>query len=445
MIMRLFILLLFFPLISSTQSLKIGTYQSIDNVSFDENSLSLNVFKNDTLLSIDLNSFKNYATQIKFPKGFDIKSYKTLILKQGLFFVSVGGGIVYQLKENEIVRIDNSFNHKMQINSSVFTHNDTIFKYGGYGFWSVRNFFTYFDTLTNEWELYGHPDKSRKIPKGTFNNSFLKTKDNIYFFDGQQMIENDRFKNITSNELWEYNFITQQWNFKGTNKKLMKHYFIKGKDYFLNITNSEIEKYDILNNSIKKYRKSILANTIFIGLPSYIFDSKVYYFSFNDGDVFLNVTNLKAIFGEKISETKFYKNSVHWVWFFIKFIVIPLLLVLLLYFGNKFIKSRNKVKFLRNGVKYKNNFAELDKESLIILQKIIENKEVSSNEILKIVEHPQYSPAHNERLKVQKIEQLNAKLGILLNISKPVIVTKKSDIDRRIRLYVISKSVISLF
>ena len=125
--------------------------------------------------------------------------------------------------------------------------------------------------------------------------------------------------------------------------------------------------------------------------------------------------------------------------------MIPLLLVLLLYFGSKFIKSRNKVKFLRNGVKYKNNFAELDKESLIILQKIIENNEVSSNEILKIVEHPQYSPAHNERLKVQKIEQLNAKLGILLNISVPVIVTKKSEIDRRIRLYVISKSVISLF
>ena len=92
----------------------------------------------------DSTIFKLYA-----PSTYTLSKINTTVyLSQGL------GGLVYELRGNKIVRLDRSFMHKMQINAQNFEYDNRIFRFGGYGFWSVRNFFTYFDLNTKEWEAY---------------------------------------------------------------------------------------------------------------------------------------------------------------------------------------------------------------------------------------------------------------------------------------------------
>ena len=103
-------------------------------------------------------------------------------------------------------------------------------------------------------------------------------------------------------------------------------------------------------------------------------------------------------------------------------------------------KRRNKIKLLDNGLRYRNKFTEFDPESMAILKLLLTKPYVASNHILKIVEKEQYSPAHNERIKVQKIKDINLKIGTLLGTNKNLIRNFKAENDRRIRVYTIEKS-----
>ncbi|MDZ7612667.1 MAG: hypothetical protein U5K51_02260 [Flavobacteriaceae bacterium] len=103
-------------------------------------------------------------------------------------------------------------------------------------------------------------------------------------------------------------------------------------------------------------------------------------------------------------------------------------------------KKQEKVIMMSNGLLYRNKFVEFDEESMLILRTLLKTDIIPSNEILKIVEKDQFSPAHNERIKVQKISDLNIKLRTLLGVNKEIISSVKSDVDKRIRQYKINKS-----
>ena len=90
---------------------------------------------------------------------------------------------------------------------------------------------------------------------------------------------------------------------------------------------------------------------------------------------------------------------------------------------------------------YRQKFIQLGEESIQILDLLLTNEEVNSSEILKITEQDQFSRAHNERLKFQKIEKLNFQLKTLLAIEEDLITSSKSKYDRRIRVYSINKIV----
>jgi len=61
---------------------------------------------------------------------------------------------VYKLDGYSLKRIDKSVDSRVTIKAYVFKLNDTVIKYGGYGYWSQRNFMYYFDMTSFEWEIY---------------------------------------------------------------------------------------------------------------------------------------------------------------------------------------------------------------------------------------------------------------------------------------------------
>ena len=115
------------------------------NYSFNKESEELSVFQNDSVFKYDINSFHLLEKkEIITPTNFNFSQYHVLNLKP-IHFVELNGGKVYQLNNDTIQRIDNSFSHRMAWQSNVFKYNDTIYRYGGYGYWTYNNKLTFYD------------------------------------------------------------------------------------------------------------------------------------------------------------------------------------------------------------------------------------------------------------------------------------------------------------
>src|SRR5690606_14710758 len=131
----------------------IGKVAEIEFSSLDSTKNVMFVFFKDFYKKIDLETFKIDSVKIVVDPEFEFDKYTPLLLDSTHYFVHNLGGLVYILRNDSIKRIDNSFNHKMQVSSNIFVYNSKILRFGGYGFWSARDFLTYFDSDLLEWEV----------------------------------------------------------------------------------------------------------------------------------------------------------------------------------------------------------------------------------------------------------------------------------------------------
>ncbi len=126
-----------------SQTFRVGNFQSLKATAFDKESKNIFAVWEDSVRVFYAPEYKTSKLIPIDPPGINfVGPYQPIVVKSELHFVSNSGGMVYRLEEGGLRRIDKSFDHKMQINSTLFTHNDTLMRYGGYGFWSQRNFFT---------------------------------------------------------------------------------------------------------------------------------------------------------------------------------------------------------------------------------------------------------------------------------------------------------------
>ncbi len=166
--------------------------------------------------------------------------------------------MVYQFINDSIKRIDNSFDHRMQHASKIFVYNSKIYKYGGYGFWSVRNFFIYFDKLTKEWEV-NEQVSSKAIPQGTYKGLYIQIDNEIYLFDGLKIDPYNRRERIDNDEVWKFNFKNHQWKYLGKHLPINSRATIKYKNKLLNIELNNICEIDVVNNKLTLYEHNLLS------------------------------------------------------------------------------------------------------------------------------------------------------------------------------------------
>ncbi len=434
--MRLLFLLLLISLSSHSQKVIIDDVGELKNTGIDRLNNELLLFYDDYYEKLDLETYDREKIKLQVDQSFRYGTFVHIDTLQ--YFVTDGGGLVYQFINDSIKRIDNSFDHRMQTGTIIFVYNSKIYKYGGYGFWSVRNFFIYFDQLTKEWEVNDQV-RSKEIPQGTYGGLDIQIENEIYLFDGSKIDPYNRRERIKNDEVWKFNFKDHQWKYLGKNSPIDNRATIKYKNKLLNIELNNICEIDVVNNKLSLYEHNIISPRLYKGFKSFYFNHKFYCFTSKIGKVSFQVIDENDFFGRKISSTVFYKNYAYWGYVFLIYFLLPAFLLLLIWLGLRFYKKSTKIVLLDNGLRYKNKFTEFDQESMTIIKTLLSNKETPSNQILKIVEKDQYSHAHNERLKVQKLNDINLKTKLLLELNEDVINSIKSKYDRRIKVYTILK------
>ncbi len=442
--MRLLFLLVFISLNAFSQKIELDDMSHYQNSSLDTLRQEFHVYLDDRILTIDLFNFEKRSRPIALDKGlspeFPYFMLPEIWVQNEVYFVSPSGGLVYRIENDTIKRIDHSFDHNMQYGTSVFEHEGTIFKYGGYGFWSDRDFFTYYDKTSMEWEVY-HPIRSEIIPKGRYGHYYIKDHDKFHVFGGTRTDPDNRRKKIDYNEAWSFDFKNKEWLFLGTHDKITEPFMrVPYQNKLLMLKTNGMTVIDIDSNTRTVYEYSPVSAQITENHKVIYHNAKFYLLITNITGSYLYIIKETDFFGEMAEQAQFYKNQAYWLKQGSLYILVMALIIFAFWLIKKNFIARNKIKLLDNGLRYHLKFTEFDPESMAIIRLLLSEEKVSSSQILHIVEKEQYSPAHNERIKVQKINDINIKIATLLGVKHDLIINFKSSQDRRIRLYKISKT-----
>lgn len=431
--MKQIFLFLFFPVILFGQFDRNGFIGNNNGKIYIINDNHLEVYDYNQKL-IDQVPIDSVPLDFGFPK-----SFQSVFIKDKLYISSVNGGMMYSIVNDSLKRIDNSFNHKMTIQSAVFTHRDTIFKFGGYGYWSSRKFITYFSFDTMEWEFYKQTGSNS--PPGSHDFNWSISGDDFYFFNGRIVDVNNGLMAGRNDDIWKFDFISRSWSNLGK---------VNLSDYNFNMVKSNVDKFgssyvfdtSISENSVYKldFQNNILSTFDIpnkysgIGRWSFIENDTIYELRPN---IFVK-TPLKEIFNESTREdTKLYNSSQSLIDGLVRVLLYFILILVVLYFLNDF-NIRSKPRLTSQGIKVKRELIRLSDIEIKILHKLLKSTETLSVDLYNTVEDKSLSYPQNNRIKVSAIKSINAKIYKSLGVQS-FIDSKKLLEDKRVAIYFISR------
>ena len=345
--------------------------------------------------------------------------------------VSVGGGQVYKVVNDTLKREDFSFNHKMSFDSAVFVKNDTIYKFGGYGFWSSRNFFTYFDNSSKEWEF--HASNSMLLPPPIHNFNYKLLDEEFIITNGYSPNVNTGIKNQKVSDMWKYNFTDRKWDNLGVSN-LPKYDNIIEIDndvfYARKLKTMDFIFVDYLNNIFYDVET---ANTSFPvnGINSIIKGDTLY--AYKEGN-FLKKPYRELIYTSKgITEKRIYLRSIELIngLGLSSFTLVALLISCILFLKYR---QNQKPRITQLGLRFKGTSYDMLESEKNIIKAIISKEEVMSQEIYDLVENDNLSYPQNNKIKNDTIKKINNKLEKVLGI-KEFIKSKKLPEDARVLVY----------
>lgn len=139
--------------------------------------------------------------------------------KKDLYWITIRGtNQVYEFdaKNYRLTRLDHSYFRGYNFEAIQFIHQDTLFSFGGMGFWHSHNVPTFFDTHIFEWELYPI-NKNVPLRFTSRLGGYAKAKRELYAVQMPELYENQE---LNPSYLYVYHFDTKHWKQLGKINKL---------------------------------------------------------------------------------------------------------------------------------------------------------------------------------------------------------------------------------
>ena len=332
---------------------------------------------------------------------------------------------VYLIQNDSSKRVDKSIDSRVTINSYIFELNDTVIKYGGYGFWSQRNFMYYFDNSTLEWELY--KTNSNDQIQGSFSGFQNYDEESILFYGGEKVNSKNRLQQIRSKEIIEFNFETRELSnigdleFNFESKKL----FYSTEEFSIFYDQEFVYKVNpFLNKVFKHYKPPIINNLIDV---KYSPEKK----SFIIKKTLSKTEEIETIF---LSDSFLIRPIESFSLYNIPFNLNLIYILLTLMLVSSFVLYRNKKhKTLINSrsIQLRGSLYDFEIEDIKLLKSLILNENISFNSVLDIYSNIDSSYGHNTRITNEKLEKLTIRLKSIFKLKHEPIIKNKSTIDKR--------------
>lgn len=148
----------------------------------------------------------------ELPSTFDYVVFSNL----GHYWITISGtGQLYDFDPQKFTfrRLDRTYYRGYNFGSLQFVRKDTLYSFGGLGFWHFNNIETYFSTSAKEWERVHIPFQGPARILGNFSG-YSKAKDRLFVLElpdyfVQKPVDIDRLK------LYTFDFDKKSWNILG--------------------------------------------------------------------------------------------------------------------------------------------------------------------------------------------------------------------------------------
>ena len=370
-------------------------------------------------------------------------NYKQFTIKNDTIYLNRTSGIIYKIKKGELLRYDNSYDDKVHTGSLDFVYNDTLFRFGGYGYFTTNKNLIYFDDVTKQWDLVRFKGFEKIERFSSVGIHFIHNKNlNVVGYDTHENeFQNEsNFKhkgfiyNLDNKEIKQLINLKKSFEFPRSfyqvnNDHVFLFYPTKRKLKILKTSNFDLYNYNlnqvessIINNNNENFNveKDELVYTI------RTIDRIEQQHRINIGSVLNNMIYEGNILDKEIDYSKYV-------------ILFPLILLSgLMYFR---IIKKETIVLSNNKLIYKKKTIELTPQMFDVLNKLITMSEVSNSELNDIFHKEGQNNIHINREKNNCIDKIN--LITNLNFQNDLILRKKSDYDKRMVVFYLNEKFIS--
>ena len=451
---RLLFLLLIIPINILFSQFKLPVNDSVQNFLFAKSSSNEPVlitvngifqYKSDWIyLPFNDNSFKKEIINLD---ELNHANFFTKLIKNRLYIISNGAGPVFKLDQNSFKRIDNSTHHKNQFGGARFVYNDKIHIYGGYGFWSFKNFITFFDENIKQWDLLYN--NSEHLPPGRWKPIYNLLDDKLYVLGGRSGSAGTINQDESYSDIFYFDLLNKEFINLGTiNSKLKTKYSLFSQPKL----DDNIFLIDSDNLSIINFKSLTATNyyqkNFFLGIdnkfPTFIKGQKLFYISNINGIKYLNFFDLKSIdknFEPEtfslIAEDK--QISLEQYLLFGILIFFVFWVILKIFSFKDFIKGL--ILYDDSNIYYNNQSAPITTKEQELISYLSEKPFITAPQVNRIISDQQFAKSHFTSLRNKLVGDLNEKLFILTKNEKCIIETKLPK-DNRVKAYKADSSII---
>ena len=405
---------------------------------FSQESNSHYSFFNEQIIKKDL--YGNTRQTIKLnPAPKDYPDYDPIWYQNQLHLLSQRGGLLYRVENDSTIRLDKSFQHRKQFQSNDFVYKDTLFRYGGYGFWRANNFFTYFDHSTKEWEYY--PTKGFTLPDEAYDGKAFLLKDKFYVLGGQKVSKTNGLASEKSKQIWTFDFNSRQWTNGGKMGLDIGPYKTIQKDSLFYLvghpSNTQGDLIlDLQNNRVQIFDHTLISANTDQKSPAFFKGDTLYYTS--EQSLHKSLA-FRDIFANQSSQDRLFLNEITLFWN-ITYLGVAGVILFLLAYGSVLWKRRKLPRLVKGGVRHNLTFYPLSKEEQQVLRILRQNLSASTEDLIPIFSGKNRSYSQTHKLKADAINNINNLLNDL--VGKELIKIKKDPKDKRQLVYYYKRNIL---
>ena len=380
-------------------------------------------------------------------KGFNNTNFKAINSEDNTYLLLDGGGPVLQLKNDSIIRIDNSVEQKNQFGAANFTYKNKMYMYGGYGMWSFKNYTTYYDFSSNQWELF--ITQSQKQPHSRWKPIFNLVGNKLYVLGGRSSQNNMTDIILKDMFVIDMDLKTIKTLSEEVSPKTPLHFHSHNNGFALDnkrafLYNNSVKAFDFPNNKFYNYKQNNLFYQKLEGFPV---------LSFVDTLAFIKKTNgIKKLVLLQTSELKKDLAESHPIFLsptektYFKQTIFAFLCLFLIVFVYKLFSYKdyieNLIQYDKNWLYFSDKKVRITTEQSQVIKLLERNGQFNSIELNKIIsKNKKYAKSHLTLLRKNFINDLNKAYNELLNSGLTLISSSKLPKDKRQLLYKTSKEI----
>ena len=356
---------------------------------------------------------------------------------QHIYIIEKGCGIVYQLLNDTLKRIDHSYAHKNQFGAAVFTYKNKVHFFGGYGYFRTKNLITYFEPRALEWfEVVNRNYDVRPVTRQAAQHEVIGKKFYVWGGAGRRGYNDEPILDI-----WSFDLKQQLWTKEGdvnpwyaevaksiNSMRILPTCWFASREYLVHT--------DVLKNKIYYYQHPNFQTyrEIFPNHDESQF--MVIRKGTNDTQCFASVLSRKQLtnFQEPQEQYFFKKVSVLRMVTADTYLWISLTINLILFLLLFYIRRVHKTDWFkrRNAVLHPEDFSELEWECLVLIEK---HQSIELSALNDLFDEEELSYETLKKRRESFIKALRTKIALLTAVDvDQILYETKHPKDKRMKV-----------